>query len=88
MAIQPDPIALRRSDVATSGRASGLLVEQFLGGARDQQRAAALAPFEKQQALAEDEAIEQEGLRVGFVRRKASGAVELADDLQPCGIDA
>jgi hypothetical protein len=38
---------------------------------RDQLRALARAAFEKQQALAEDEAVEKECLRVGLLGRKA-----------------
>jgi len=46
-----------------------LIFDQLLGGLRHQLRALARAAFEKQQALAEDEAVEQERLRVGFLGR-------------------
>jgi hypothetical protein len=52
--MRPDP---------TSGRVSAFPIEQLLSRACDPPRALALAPLEKQQALAEDEAIEQEGLQ-------------------------
>src|ERR1700693_787775 len=67
---------------------SGFLVEQFLGRFGDQLCALARTAFEKQQALAEDEAIEQESLRVGLLRCETRRAVEFADVLQPRGIDA
>jgi 2-hydroxychromene-2-carboxylate isomerase len=67
---------------------SGFLVEQFLGRFGDQLRALARTAFEEQQALAEDEAIKQEGLRVGLLGCETRRAVELADVLQPRGVDA
>ena len=51
-------------------------------------RALAGPAFEEQQALAEDEAVEQERLRVGFLRRQARGAIEMPDIPQPGDIDA
>ena len=71
-----------------AGRVSFFVFDQLAGRLRHQLRALALAPLEKQQALAEDEAVEQEGLRVGFLGRKAGGAIELADIFQPRGVDA
>jgi hypothetical protein len=48
---------------------SCLVVDQLAGGFCDQLRPLSLAALEHQQALAEDEAVEQEGLGVGVVRR-------------------
>ena len=50
-----------------------LAIQQRLGRFCDELRALALAALEKQQALTEDEAIEQESLRLGFL-----GADQLA----------
>jgi hypothetical protein len=52
-----------------------LLVEQFFGRLRDQLRALARAAFEKQQALAENDAVEQKRLRIGFVGRRSRNAM-------------
>ena len=65
-----------------------LVVDQFLRRLRDQLRPLARAAFEKQQALAEDEAIEQERLRVGFLMGHAGCAIQMRDVLQSRGIDA
>ena len=62
--------------------------QQCFGRLRHQLRALARAAFEKQQALAEHEAVEQERLRIGFLRHQAGGAIELPDILQPRRIDA
>src|SRR4029079_8343602 len=67
---------------------SFLVLDQLAGRFRHQLRAPPLTLFEEQQALAEDEAVEQERLRIGFLARKACGAIELADILQPCGVNA
>ena len=63
-------------------------VSNVSGRLRDQLRALARAAFEKQQALAEDEAVEQERLRVGLLGRQAGRAIEMSDILQARGIDA
>ncbi len=62
--------------------------EQLVGRLGQQLRALARAAFEKQQALAEDKAVEQEGLCIGLLSGQAGGAIELSDILQPRGIDA
>src|ERR1700742_1084918 len=67
---------------------SGLIVEQRLRRFRDELGALARSALEEEQALAEDEAIEQERLRVGFLRLKAGCTIELRDVLEPRGIDA
>jgi len=64
------------------------LLEQLLGRSCDQLRALSRALLEKKKTLAEDEAVEQERLRVRRFRRKPGGAVEFCDVLQPRGIDA
>src|SRR5205823_7231423 len=71
-----------------TGCVSALVVDQLLGRLRHQLRALALAAFEKQQALAEDEAIEQERLRIGVLGSKPRRAIELADIFQTRGVDA
>src|SRR6516225_3324510 len=67
--------------------ASLALLEQRLGRFRDKLCALALAAFEKEQALAEDEAIEQKGLCLGLVWRNPGRAIELANVFQPRRID-
>src|SRR3954464_12794974 len=67
---------------------SSLVLEQCLGRSRDQLRTLPRPAFEEQQALAEDETVEQEGPGVGFVVAKAGRAIELADVLQPRRVDA
>ena len=62
-------------------------IEQFLGRFCDQRRA--FAPSRVQRDfLAEDEAVEQERLRIGVVGRQTRRAIEMPDILQPRGIDA
>src|SRR5262249_40393934 len=48
----------------------------------------ARAALEEEQALAEDEAVEQERLRIGILGLEARRAIELRDVLQPRRIDA
>jgi hypothetical protein len=55
-----------------SPAASAFVFEQFLCRFRDQRRAVARSAFEKEQTLTEDEAVEQECLRIGFFSRAAS----------------
>ena len=65
-----------------------LIAQQFLGGLRHQLRPLARSAFKEKQTLAEHEAIEQERLRVRFLRRQAGRAIEMPDILQPRRIDA
>src|SRR5437773_2565794 len=67
---------------------TGPLLEQFLRRPCDQLCALARPAVEKQETLAEDEAVKQEGLGVGFFAGKAGCAIKLADVLQPRRIDA
>src|SRR3954469_20544516 len=67
---------------------SVFVLNQFAGRLRHQLRAFARAALEEQQALAEDEAVEQEGPCVGFLGLEAAGAIELPDIFQSRGVDA
>src|SRR5881394_1722896 len=62
---------------------SVFVLNQLAGRLRHELRALARAPFQEQQALAEDEAVEQERLRVGFLGLQSGGAIELPDIFQP-----
>ena len=50
---------------------SFLVLDQLAGRLRHQLRAPPRAALREQQALAEDEAVEQESLRIGFFRAEA-----------------